>query len=217
IAFMVSSCSFLFQEGVGELQYGKPSMDLISKVSYQDVMTADFEPKCVSCHGSSGGVNLESYQNAKQFLAQIQQSTMIGKRMPKAPYSPLTNEEMQILAAWIQAGGPDAAQSGIPTEPPPAAALEPTFDSVKSQILDKKCTICHSPGGKAQNIPLLTKDDLLNSPLEIVIPGNPEESMLMLVLREGARKFMPPKASGMTPLTNEQIEIIGSWISDGAK
>lgn len=219
IAFMLSSCSFFNSEG--ELQYGPtPPKILSSKVSFQDVMTAVFQPKCIACHGSSGDVNLENYQNARQFLENIRETAIAQKRMPKAPYAPLTFEELQILSAWLDAGGPENSPTDPPDQTPlpqPEPILEPKFESIRSLVLEKKCTICHKPGGKAQNIPLLTKEDLLDSPLDIVIPGNPEESTLMIVLQEGARKFMPPKQSGISPLTPEQRDNIATWITKGAR
>lgn len=94
--------------------------------------------------------------------------------------------------------------------------LEPTFESVKKVILQPKCLRCHGPGGEAARTPLRTREDLLDSPLEIVIPGNPEESGLILVLQEGARKKMPPPKSAIPPVSSEEIDIIAQWILNGA-
>lgn len=59
--------------------------------------------------------------------------------------------------------------------------LTPKFESIKSLILEPKCIACHKPGGKAENIPLLTRSDLLDSPHDLVIPGNADESGLRYV------------------------------------
>lgn len=193
----------------------RPSAEMISKVSYQEVMNTVFLPKCISCHGDKGGVNLETYGSARQFLDKIRQSAIEQRTMPKAPTPSLTRNELLVLAAWIEAGGPEMPKGGGPAPVP--VELEPTYESIKKLVIDVKCMTCHSPGGKAKNIPFATKSDLIDSPLEIVVPGSAEESMFVIVLKDGARKPMPPPDSEMTPLTPEQIQIIEEWINNGAK
>jgi uncharacterized membrane protein len=129
--------------------------------------------------------------------------------MPKQPYQPLTTEEALLLQAWIEAGGPGNQN--------PVSQLEPTFESIRKNILVPKCLICHKAGGETDHIPLSTREDLIDSPLEIVIPGNAEESMFMIVVQEGARKQMPPPESGMTPLAEEEKKVVENWILEGAK
>jgi uncharacterized membrane protein len=223
LSFFMTSCSAIYpMMGIKGTDtppgnQEKPSPEMLSKISFSDVMTEVFQPKCITCHGSSGGVSLVDFQSARQFLKEIEQAALIENRMPKSPVSPLTDRERLILRAWIDAGAPERPAVGEPKPLPPEPVLEATFDSIRSQILEKKCVLCHKAGGKAERIPLSTREDLLNSPLEIVIPGNPEESMLMIVTQAGARKPMPPKSSGITPLTAEQIDIVGRWILNGAK
>lgn len=226
LAFMLTSCNVMFQWGRSGDQPLKPSKEMIAKVSFQDVMTGVFQPKCVACHGKAGGVNLESPENARRFLEKINQSTLVEKRMPKSPYQPLTKEEALLLQAWIEAGGPgNPSNPGVPApvdpggSPPggnPVSDLEPTFESIRKNILVPKCLICHQSGGEADHIPLSTRADLIDSPLEIVIPGNAEESMFLIVVQEGARKPMPPQESGMTPLSEKEKQIVEKWISEGA-
>lgn len=99
---------------------------------------------------------------------------------------------------------------------PPNFKLEATYDSIKTGFLEQKCIYCHQPGHKASRVPLLTREDLLNSPLEIVIPGNSEESDIILVLAKEARKPMPPRNSNAPQVTDEDIAILKQWIDKGA-
>ena len=188
--------------------------ELVNKVSFQDVNTRVFATSCTPCHGSSGGVNLETYQSAKQNLESIRQAVLIERRMPKAPYAPLNREQLEILSAWIQAGGPEFP---IEQQPPDTPELEAKFASIKSLILDVKCLRCHSVGGTAERVPLTSLEEILNSPLDIVLPGNPDESGLILVLQEDARKPMPPPSSGISRVKPEEVEVIKQWILNGAK
>jgi uncharacterized membrane protein len=175
-----------------------------------------FQAKCVFCHGTSGGVNLESFEGARRSLGRIYQATIVQRRMPKLPYPPLTMRELSLLNGWIRTGGLNDPIPAPPERPPPLP-LEPKYASIRENILAKKCLVCHSPGGKAERVPFVTKDDLLNSPLEIVSPGNAEESGLVLALSENARKKMPPPDSGMTGVTPEELAMIKDWINKGAK
>jgi len=208
----VASCNFRIdkQPGAGDL---RPSRDLINKVSFQDVYKI-FRVHCTGCHGSSGGVNLETHAQAKMNLERIHRSTIIERRMPQSPYPPLNQEQLTLLAAWIEAGGPEHPLGGGPVQEP--EKLLPKFDSIQTLVLQPKCVVCHAPGKKAENIPLLTRLDLLNSPYDLVLPGNADGSGLILVLLEGARKKMPPLDSGISPLSPDEISIIKEWINNGA-
>jgi len=94
--------------------------------------------------------------------------------------------------------------------------LEPTFASLNARIFKPKCSECHSAGGKAKNTPLLTREDFVDSPDQIVVPGSPDDSALMIALEPCARKPMPPPDSRVAPLTREEIQIIEEWIRTGA-
>lgn len=100
--------------------------------------------------------------------------------------------------------------------PAPTPELEPTFRSIQAKILAPKCISCHRVGGRVPGITFNSKEELLNSPYELVIPGNPAESGIVLVLRPGARKPMPPPDSGISPVSQRELGIIEEWIRQGA-
>jgi uncharacterized membrane protein len=189
-----------------------------SELTFKNIYTNIFQKKCVACHGTSGNVNLESYAAVKSQIAKVFDSTLVKMTMPKAPTSPLTVEELGQLNAWIQLGAPEGEISE-----PPASNLEPTFESIKLHILEPKCLGCHAPGKPTERIPLVTRENLLNSPLDIVIPGNAEESGLILsVTNQRINKVMPPpvdklgQPTGFGPLTDIEIAILKEWINQGA-
>ena len=190
--------------------------EFAAKVSYPEVFAKVFQPHCIACHGSSGGVNLETYASSLSQLEKIRQEVFVDFSMPKSPYAPLNDRESELLAAWIQAGGPNiTVDDGTTTGP--IQLLEARFDSIQRNVLAVKCLVCHSAGGKAERVPLISRDDLINSPLDIVIPGNAAESGLILVIQEGARKKMPPPESKIEPVKPDEIKIIEEWITNGAK
>lgn len=185
-----------------------PPIEMVNKVSYKDIEPL-FRTRCVACHGTAAVLNLETYQNAKNALSKIQQVVIDERRMPKPPFRAFARDELLTIAAWIESGGREAPS----VEPDP---LSPDFASIKKHILEVRCLVCHSEGGNAARVPLETREDLINSPLEIVVPGKADESGIILVVAPGARKPMPPTETGMSPVTASEIEILQEWINKGA-
>lgn len=211
-----TACNYKIQKG-SVVDTISVSEQLKQTVSYNQVKGVVFQTKCISCHGNSGGVNLESYQSAVRYLDAIKKTVFMSRSMPKAPFAGLDRRQSEVLLAWIEAGGPERPIGGGDTIPEPLPVpVEPTYPSIKAHILDMKCISCHRPGGQAASVPLVTKEDLTESPLELVVPGDPESSGVMIVLEPGARKFMPPAESGISPLTEDEKNAIRVWIQNGA-
>ncbi len=187
---------------------------LKQSVSYNEVVSKVFANSCLSCHDSGSKIPLNTYESAVAHLKDIKKTVLLKQSMPRAPVSVLTKNQLQLVAAWIEAGAPREPLNGDHVEPEPE--LRPDYESIKARIIDRKCLTCHSSGGNASQIPLVTKDDLLSSNLDIVVPGNPDDSGFMIVLEEGARKFMPPKKSGFTSVSEAEKAIIRLWIAQGA-
>lgn len=92
-----------------------------------------------------------------------------------------------------------------------------TFMLIKERILSPRCFSCHSGGGMAGHVSLETREDLIDSPLEIVISGNPDESGIIIATTRTDDKRMPPPDSGIPPLTAAEIDAIRRWIAEGAR
>ncbi|HEY8272238.1 MAG TPA: c-type cytochrome domain-containing protein [Pseudobdellovibrionaceae bacterium] len=93
--------------------------------------------------------------------------------------------------------------------------LVPSYESINKRIFIAACKDCHNSGGSGKRV-LLDKVSLLNSPLELVIPGNPDESGLVLSLERNDDKRMPPSKEGYAPLKEEEKAVIRKWIENGA-
>ncbi|MEM8956088.1 MAG: c-type cytochrome domain-containing protein [Verrucomicrobiota bacterium] len=87
-------------------------------------------------------------------------------------------------------------------------------------ILEAKCNECHNEDKIKGDLRMDTYELLMvgseGSPYPTVIPGDPEESELIVrvTLPEDDGDFMPPKGPG---LTEEEIAILKLWIGAGAK
>ena len=187
-----------------------------AKISFQTVRQQVFAPNCISCHGNSGGVNLENYSSVIRNLARIEKAALIDKTMPRDRQ--LGGGESNLLNAWIQAGAPENPGGEAPPAPPtpdPNDPLIPTYGSIKRNIFEPRCLSCHREGGSGQDIPLWSLKGLLDSPRDLVLPGNPDESGLLIsVIRPDYRR-MPPLYSG-SALTPQEVAVIRLWISLGA-
>lgn len=188
------------------------SSEKLSELSYSLLNQKVFAPKCVSCHGNSGGVNLENFAEVTNNLNGIKNSVFITGTMPRQ--NGLTDEEMSLLWNWIKLGAPEQAQN--PTFPPVVSEpLQPTFASIDKNIFQTKCFTCHRPGQSGQRVPL-DKDSLVNSPLELVIPENADESGLVIAIERTDYKRMPPAKEGYAALKDNEKEVIRLWITNGA-
>lgn len=181
----------------------------LSMMNYSFINSRILQPKCVSCHGSSGDVNLESYDSIKSNLSKIQEAVFTEGTMPKR--GALTSEEKRLLWNWIRMGAPMQSSEPPPEEEPMIA----TYESIRSHIIEPKCLTCHNPTGEGNKVPL-DRQGLLDSPLELVLPGNADESGLIIALERKDDKRMPPAKEGYSALKPEQIQIIREWINNGA-
>ena len=85
------------------------------------------------------------------------------------------------------------------------------------EIFDLNCITCHKPqnnfcGDPCGDLNLLSYSNVMNS--DVVVPGDASSSELYdRITRAGsAQGDMPPTGS----LSDEQIELIETWINDGA-
>lgn len=211
-------------------------------LTYARIDREVISPRCARCHGESAEISLSSYPSVKRNLSAIKRTVFIEKTMPQD--APLTAKQYNLLYQWIKKGAPqngvkpptippttpvdpvvDPPEPPTPpVEPepdpvdpvtPPGLPPEPTFDSIKLNIFESRCITCHIETGSGKRIPLSTKEDLLNSPLELVIPENPDESGLVLAITREDRKRMPPPPR--KSLTEEEINAVKLWIQNGAK
>ncbi len=100
-----------------------------------------------------------------------------------------------------------------------SSILKENFSSVYQTVIKPQCLSCHSPGGSGELVLLDTYADLISAEFAepLVVPGNPEESTFYKVLLPSAgRKMMPPPKSGRPPVDATRIEVIRSWIANGA-
>ena len=165
------------------------------------------KPRCLTCHNHTW---CDTYQGVKRRVDDIERVAIRERTMPKG--NPLSTEETDLLERWIKGGAPEGPS--VPEKP--KEPLKPSFESIKTNILTQRCLHCHSTGHPGAQVPMETREDLINSPRDLVIPGNPDESGLILSITRSDSKKMPPPDSGIPAFTTAEINVIRQWILDGA-
>ncbi len=98
---------------------------------------------------------------------------------------------------------------------PPLAAAELTFERDVRPILKAHCFHCHGEGEELKGGVDLRLRRFMATPtkdgIHVMVPGKPEESEMMQLIREGE---MPEKGR---KLTAEEMGILEQWIAQGAK
>lgn len=183
----------------------------LTMMNYEYISTRIISLHCTSCHGSSGNVNLETYENLVANLDGIKRTVFQIQSMPKR--GSLTIDEKKLLYNWIELGAPQFSAASPPTVSDPLIA---TYASINKKIFEAKCISCHNPTGAGKRI-LFDLQSLLNSPLELIIPQNADESGLVVALERQDDKRMPPAKEGFAELKLEEKTAIRKWIDAGAK
>jgi uncharacterized membrane protein len=220
---VLSACNYSRVKGGGDV--GASAFPALNPTEKASMMSFAFinekiiQPKCISCHGAGTptGVDLEGYDKVFNAQHEVHRTVFVDHTMPKR--GQLTDEEQRLLWHWLNMGCPKEAKSGdanTPTPPVPVSKLIATFDSINKHIIQPKCVSCHSAGQDASRI-LLDKQSLLNSPLELVIPGDADMSGLVIAVERKDERRMPLATEGYGPLSDEEKKVIRDWVSNGAK
>lgn len=186
-------------------------------VDFQMIMDKVMSNSCVSCHsvegGNRGDLNLETYANVLQAVIVIKERVS-ERSMPPRRLPPLSDEQIQLLVAWIDAGAPEKIEPEpaptpepipSPTPVPPVDPIVPppivpdvaTYEMVYKQVIQPSCLKCHSGAG-AGDVNLETYQNLIQFKVDV-----------RLAIAKGS---MPRKSK----LTDEQKKLILDWLDAGA-
>ena len=88
-------------------------------------------------------------------------------------------------------------------------------------ILSDNCFFCHGPDNNKReaDLRLDTLEGLHGKEGKpgAIVPGNPQESLLIArILSQDPQEHMPPASSGKK-LSAEQIELLRKWVAQGGK
>jgi mono/diheme cytochrome c family protein len=150
---------------------------------------------------------------------------IVGVRMPASGPPFLSQEEIDRITAWIDAGAPGDSGGGTDS-----STIIPTWYGIQANILEPFCTVCHSgsnpPEGLSWEVDqydaIVTNRRMSSEmpSLVIVEPGDPASSyMFWKINGQGPNgetiSGMRMPATGI-PLDQALIDVIEQWLLDGA-
>jgi mono/diheme cytochrome c family protein len=124
----------------------------------------------------------------------------------------LSESDLLVLKAWILGGAPPFAPADASAADEPAPPDSDVAAAAKG-IFQKRCYQCHKYDVAKGGIKIM-HHRLLVTVRKVVIPGKPEKSELFQLLTAKDDARMPPDSEPR--LTAEEIEIIRTWILEGA-
>jgi hypothetical protein len=188
--------------------------------SFDDVRPL-FEAKCWRCHGAKthkadldlttpagvlkGGESGPAVVPGKPDESRLYVKLRDGA-MPPSKKDRLSEEELAAVSRWIAAGA-DAGAAGAVTQ----------HDVIP--ILLRRCTACHGTRRREADLDLRSRAAMLRGGKSgpAVVPGKPEESLLVKQLRSGK---MPPRDRllevSLKPVEPAEIDVLVRWIAAGA-
>lgn len=227
--------------GTTKPKAGKPEVSFVRQVA--PLLVA----KCAGCHiqRSRGEFNMATYVSLSRGSESgpvIMAGDASGSRIVEVIASgdmprgggKVSDEELNLLSAWIKAGakfdGPDSAApltsfaaGSKPEEPDPRLKVVAASGNEEAQfardvgpVLLEHCFECHGEQNPRNQFSVATFAQLLQGGTSgvVLVPGQPPESLLVKKIRGSAGARMP---LDRPPLSEETIAKIETWIALGAK
>lgn len=209
-----------------------PAPGAAAKIDFEKDIKGILEAACLSCHGSAkpkGELVLETRQSTLKGgengavlvpgspeQSPLYTSTILAKdhedfMPPKG--DPLTHKQSELLKQWILEGALWPEQIILKT------VKRVNFVQDIQPILEASCVSCHHEGHDKGDLRLDVREAALkgggNGPA--IMPGHADQSPLYtsVTLPADHDDLMPPANKG-GPLPKDQIELLRSWIDQGA-
>jgi len=160
--------------------------------------------------GGKSGPAIQPGSSSRSLLLE----KIITKQMP--PMDPkLTDEEIEIVRAWIDVGAPTEARQADSRFP---AAVPRTTEQDVLPIFQVRCVACHGKREQMGGLDLRTQSSRLKGGKSgpALVLGKPAESLMIQKIESGE---MPPtelqKKYAVRPPTEGELNQLRKWIADG--
>ena len=166
----------------------------------------------IGCHGNGSaedGIELSTYEGIMQIvepndpsdseIIEVITETDPDKIMPPPPNTPLSDEQINTIIAWINQGAQNNACTSTSCD-----TSNVTFSQTVWPIIQNKCVGCHSGASPSGGISLATYSDLA------VVAGNGQ--LFGAINHDPGYVPMPFNANKLPQCEIDQIEI---WINNG--
>ncbi len=177
-------------------------------VGWEGTIDGFFDPACTMCHGTSGGIDLRSYDSAVEggvsgpgIVPGDPEASVVFQRMKDGGHpAVLDRDQLEAFRSWIEAGAPE-----FPGEGPVVVAGE-TWDGGIADLFDARCSMCH---GAASALDFASYDTALaGGNGTAIVPGDPDASLVIEKMDAGGHPGM---------FTEEELTRVRAWILAGAR
>jgi mono/diheme cytochrome c family protein len=232
VVFALTSCSYTLSE-LGLYKDGKVAKISLAQMSEMDLnfetVKAISLSTCLECH-TGGNHSINTPEKLLEHKADVLDSIRNRTMPPKSSgYANLNECEAKILETWIEDRTQNrsavqkvkdipACANAVPTAPKPKtdfAILPLSYENLKREILAPKCLSCHATDSPGYQYALDDLDRMMGN--ELVLATADESPLYQVTVPGRVKYFMPPKKSGLQPLTPEESDYLKRWIEDGAK
>jgi mono/diheme cytochrome c family protein len=211
-----------------------PAAETEELLSFEINILPIVQANCLVCHGENlqqNGLDLRTRDSIQKggesgpaiVPGSAEESLLFEKvssgEMPMGGEK-LSDEEIERIRHWINAGALNEGEDAE-TANQQRKLDEVTQREVLGTILKLKCVMCHGRRKQEGNLDLRTRAGLLKGGKSgpAIIPGNPEESVL--IRRLEAEEMHPPdpkllEAYLVRPLNSSELEKLRQWIAAGA-
>jgi mono/diheme cytochrome c family protein len=180
-------------------------------VAWEGTIDGFFDPACTMCHGSSGGLDLSSYdaavaggESGPGVVPGDPDGSVIVQIMEAGGHpAVLDADQLATLRDWISAGSPEVPGDAGATPP---AAVGDSWDGGIAEVFAAACGMCHGSSGGLD----LSSYDAAVAGGESgpgVVPGDPDGSVIVQIMEAGGHPGM---------LDDVELERVRAWILAGA-
>ncbi len=195
---------------------GAPAGPAASAAPTYETVGPALTETCGRCHGGDrprSGLDVTSYatllaggRDGAVITPGDPDDSLIFEVLAEGHFAELSADQMQMLRDWVAAGAPEAAGSAASAEPA-ASSGEPTYADLQP-ILTETCGECHSGDRPRSGLDVTSYATLLAGGRDgaVIIPGDPDDSLIFEVLGEGHRAELSP----------DQMQMLRAWVAAGA-
>lgn len=194
-------------------------------VSYESTVMPILQTQCQACHNSTSATAGYDYSDYDKVLNSAADGSLLGTIDNAQGYSPmppgnsLDSCSIEKIRFWISSLDPDSIPP--PDSVPGPGTLIPCdpdtvyFQNTILPLVVSSCatTGCHDQDSHREGIILTDYSSIISTGK--IKPGDTGDSEFFESLTGDNDDLMPPPPN--SPLTNEQISLIGTWIMQGAK
>jgi mono/diheme cytochrome c family protein len=171
----------------------------------------------------SSQIMARKYEQAASSLVQLKEAVdklkadgVNEKEASLVALERFVDSQQKVLDRYKSKDRPKTGDSLV-KQPAPAAPGAVSFVKDVAPILSRNCQRCHGQTTARSKFNLATYSNLMKGGergSDDIVPGKPEESRLVLMLKGDEQPRMP---QGGRALRRDLIELIESWVKQGAK